>query len=109
MKQQKEIDEFASERDWKKYHTPKELLLGLIEEIGEFRNIIKWELDESKIKEKIRRHFPDVEDFFGDMLWELCLLGNYCEVDIEKALNQVIRQNKIRFPVDQFKGKHTNE
>ncbi len=109
MKQQKEIDEFASEREWKKYHTPKELLLGLVEEIGEFRNIIKWELNESKVQDKIRRHYHEIEDFFGDMLWKLCLLANYCEVDIEKALNDVISKNKIRFPVDQVKGKHTNE
>jgi len=41
-KLQKQVENFINKREWRKYHTPKELLLALVEEIGEFRNIIKW-------------------------------------------------------------------
>lgn len=41
MQQQKIIKHFIEERQWQPYHTPKELLLAIVEEIGEFRNIIK--------------------------------------------------------------------
>jgi len=109
MKQQKEVKKFLEEREWTQYHTPKELLLGLVEEIGEFRNIIKWEKDENKVKQKIKNNFEEAEDFFGDMLWELSSLANYCEVDLSQALDKVIKKHKKRFPIDKVKGKHTNE
>ncbi len=109
MKQQKTVEDFLAEREWRKYHMPKDLLLGLVEEIGEFRNIIKWEQDEAKILKKIQDHYEDVEDFFGDVLWILCSLANYCGVNISEALDKVIEKHKLRYPVEQVKGKHTNE
>jgi NTP pyrophosphatase (non-canonical NTP hydrolase) len=109
MEQQKIVSNFVKEREWDRYHTPKELLLGMVEEIGEFRNIIKWEQDEEKVRLKIQDNFAEVEDFFGDMLWELCSLANYCSVDINTALNKVIEKHRIRFPTQEVKGKHTNE
>lgn len=109
MKQQKQVKEFVRERNWEQYHVPKELLLGMVEEIGEFRNIIKWERDDEKVLAKIRDNFEETEDFFGDILWELCSLGNYCGVDLSEALDKVIVKHKKRFPVEKFKGKHTNE
>jgi len=109
MKQQKIVNDFLKERGWHKYHTPKELLLGMVEEIGEFRNIIKWELDETKVKEKIKENHQEIENFFGDMLWELCSLANYCEVDVSNALDKVIKNHEKRYPKNKVKGKHTNE
>jgi dCTP diphosphatase len=109
MKQQKIIEEFLNKRNWRQFHTPKELLLGMVEEIGEFRNIIKWEPDENKVLDKIKNNYDEVEDFFGDILWELSSLANYCNVDLSEALNKVIKKHEIRFPVDQVKNRHTNE
>jgi NTP pyrophosphatase (non-canonical NTP hydrolase) len=109
MHQQKQVEAFLEERGWRKFHTPKELLLGMVEEIGEFRNIIKWEHDEGKVREKIMAKHDEVDDFFGDMLWELASLANYCEVNLSDALDRVIEAHKKRFPVEGTKGKHTNE
>ncbi|MFH0952560.1 MAG: MazG nucleotide pyrophosphohydrolase domain-containing protein [Patescibacteria group bacterium] len=109
MKQQKEVAEFIKERNWNKYHTPKELLLGMVEEIGEFRNIIKWERDEDRVLKKIKDNYEEIEDFFGDMLWELSSLANYCGVDLDQALDKVIKKHEIRYPVEAVKDKHTNE
>jgi len=109
MKQQEVVEEFLKERDWRQFHTPKELLLGMVEEIGEFRNIIKWEKDEAKVLKKIQDNYEEVDDFFGDMMWELCSLANYCNVDLSVALDRVIEKHKKRFPADEVIGKHTNE
>lgn len=109
MNQQKTVEKLINERDWRQFHTPKELLLALVEEIGEFRNIIKWEQDGEKIRQKIRERHDEVDDFFGDVLWELCSLANYCEVNLSDALDRVIEKHKIRYPVGEVKGTHTNE
>jgi len=36
---QKQIKKFCEERNWGQFHNPKDLLLGIVEEIGELRNI----------------------------------------------------------------------
>ncbi len=105
---QEEIAKFAEKRNWDQYHDPKELLLGIVEEVGEFRNIIKWELNKEKIKEIIKKNFEEVEDTFGDMLWFICLLANRCGVDLETALKKVIKKNERRFPLNETVDKHTN-
>lgn len=83
--------------------------MGLVEEIGEFRNIIKWEQNKNKVKEKIKKNHAEVEDFFGDVMWEICSLANYCGVNVEEALEKVISKHTKRFPVKKFKGKHINQ
>jgi len=105
---QKEIEEFVKERRWIKFHNPKELLLGIIEEVGEFRNIIKWELDQERLEEIIKNNYEEVEDTFGDMLWFIVSLANRCNVDLEIALKKVIERNKKRFPKEKFFKTHTN-
>ncbi len=109
MRQQAKVKEFIRARDWEQYHLPKELLLGIVEEIGEFRNIVKWEQDLEKVKEKIKANFDDVEDFFGDVMFELCSLANYCGVDIDTALDKVLERHEARYPAAAVKGAHTNE
>lgn len=104
-KQQNLIKEFKKKRDWDKYHTPKELLLGMVEEIGEFRNIIKWQLTEEGVKKQIEENYDEAEDFFGDIMFEICSLANYCEVDVEAALDKVIAKNDVRYNKDIINNK----
>jgi len=150
---------------WHRFHQPKELLLAMVEEIGEFRNLIKWEqnpenvrkiilgitekMDEAianspmtenqlrtlyylaSINGKINTHrdqpatdwlkqIANIKDpysltrgeaneltsrlirkevlgFFSDILWLLGSLAEYCEVDLEQALDRAIETTKSRF------------
>ncbi len=38
---QRQIHQFSKERDWNQFYNPKDLLLGIVEEIGEIRNLVK--------------------------------------------------------------------
>jgi len=110
---QKRVSEFKASRDWHKFHQPKDLLLGMVEEIGEFRNIIKWEQDLNEIKNILvyecdNKRRENVENFFGDMLWYLASLAEYCEIDLEKAMFEQIKELESRFPIDKVKGTTAN-
>jgi dCTP diphosphatase len=39
---QERIREFVRERDWEQFHTPKNLLLALVGEVGELAEIFQW-------------------------------------------------------------------
>ncbi len=107
-KYQKIIKKFAEDRDWGKFHNPKDLLLGIVEEVGELRNIIKWEQDLDKLKKVMVENKKEVEDGVGDIFWFLALLANGCGVDIDEAIEKTIKDNEKRFPIKEIKGKHTN-
>jgi len=105
---QEKIKKFAEERDWTQFHTHKDLLLGIVEEIGEIRNIIKWEQDIEKIKKAIDEHKEELKDHIGDLYWFLALLANNSNIDLDEAISEVINKNELRFPINDTKSKHTN-
>jgi NTP pyrophosphatase (non-canonical NTP hydrolase) len=107
---QKELEEFLQERDWRKYHQPKDLLLGIVEEVGEFRNLIKWEQDNERVRSIVLKeeNRKEVKDFFRDMMWFLSSLANYCKVDIEEVLEGFVELQAKRFPVGKVKGTIAN-
>jgi len=45
-----EIIEFATARDWEQYHTPRNIILALLGEVGELAEIVQWKGDENNIK-----------------------------------------------------------
>lgn len=107
-KHQRIIKKFAEDRNWGQFHNPKDLLLGIVEEIGELRNIVKWEQDLNKLRKALLNNKDEVEDGVGDIFWFLALLANSCGVDIDKAIEKVIKENEKRFPLKETRNKHTN-
>jgi NTP pyrophosphatase (non-canonical NTP hydrolase) len=110
---QRAVARLKKERDWDQFHQPKDLLLGLIEEIGEFRNLVKWEQDPKKIRDILvtkatPEHRAEVVDFFGDALWYLGSLADYCKVDLIEASQLIITELDSRFPKQTVKGTTAN-
>lgn len=170
---QKSVSKLKQMLGWSQIHQPKELLLGMIEEIGEFRNLIKWEQDPENIRKivlgisknlteaspisqmtqkqmkqlyylasingkintdrgeaatnwiKQKANVNDLSritvgsadklisklireeivDFFGDILWYLGSLADYCKVDLQQAIDDVIKNLESRYPPKIVKGK----
>jgi len=105
---QRQIKKFCKERGWDKFHNPKDLLLGIVEEVGEIRNLIKWEQNPGKIKKILLKNRRELKDNIGDILWFLSILANSAKIDMDEAIKEVIEANKKRFPLKMTKGKHTN-
>ena len=105
---QKRIEKFSIDRDWSQFHNPKDLLLGIVEEIGEIRNLVKWEQDPEVLREVLEKNKEELEDNIGDIYWFLALLANGSDIDINEAIDKVIKLNEERFPVKDVKSNHTN-
>jgi NTP pyrophosphatase (non-canonical NTP hydrolase) len=55
---------FAEERDWNKYHTPRNLCLSLVAEIGELCECFQWR--------------GEVEEGLPGCWWQLVLIFSFC-------------------------------
>lgn len=82
--------------------------MGIVEEIGEIRNIVKWEQDIEIIKDVLEKNKEELEDNIGDIYWFLALLANGSGINMDEAIDKVIKSNEKRFPVKDIKSKHTN-
>lgn len=105
---QKRIKKFSVERDWEKFYNPKDLLLGIVEEVGEIRNLVKWEQDTKILKKVLQENREELEDNIGDIYWCLSLLANENNINLDEAIAKVIASNEKRFPIEDTKSHHTN-
>ncbi|XVF84510.1 hypothetical protein PTKIN_Ptkin17bG0042700 [Pterospermum kingtungense] len=97
--------EFARERDWDQYHSPRNLLLALVGEVGELSEIFQW-------KGEVPRGLPDwkeeeklhVGEELSDVLLYLVRLSDICGVDLGKAALRKIEMNAIKYPAKHCLG-----
>ena len=93
-----QILEFRNAREWKKFHTPKNLSLSLIIELGELFELIQWQKDE-EIGEELARIKSQVSEELADVAIYLFLLAHELEVDLGKAIPDKLKKSDIKYPI----------
>ncbi|HEX7080800.1 MAG TPA: nucleotide pyrophosphohydrolase [Gammaproteobacteria bacterium] len=94
---------FASERDWERFHSPKNLSMALAAEAAELLEEFQWlteeqsrTLDPVKL-ERVRREIADV-------LLYLVRLADVLDVDLPAAADEKIALNARKYPAERVKG-----
>ncbi|CAI0559738.1 unnamed protein product, partial [Linum tenue] len=91
--------EFARERDWDRFHSPRNLLLALVGEVGELSEIFQWKGEVPKglpdWKEEERVHLGEE---LSDVLLYLVRLSDICGIDLGKAALRKLQLNAIKYP-----------
>ena len=102
---QQRMRDFARERDWQQFHTPKNLIMALTAECGELAGVFRWLHDEQAIKlMQDPAKAQEVEAELADVLGCLLRLADVLGVDLVAALERKIGVNSHRYPADQFRG-----
>lgn len=103
------IKNFNLERDWDKYHNPKDVLLALVSEVGELSECYRW-LSHAEVEkvhaDPVKRKV--IEEELADIFIYLIILGYKMNVDLAKIIEEKLVKNETRYSVDKIKGKHTN-
>ena len=95
------LREFSNERNWEKYHSPKNLSMALSVEASELLEIFQWlTLEESQDKNNISFRKKDVQDELADILTFLLMLADVLEINLETAIQQKISENAKKYPAD---------
>jgi NTP pyrophosphatase (non-canonical NTP hydrolase) len=100
-----DLQKFADDRDWQKFHTPKNLAISIAIEASELLQLFQWsrgqtdwlELKDEKLKHK-------VEDEIADILLYLIRFADLANLDLETIVLNKIHVNSTRYAVDKFKG-----
>ena len=99
------LAEFAAARNWRPYHTPKNLAAALSVEASELLEIFQWLTPEESARvlddpDTAHRVHDEVADVLAYLLQFCEVLG----VDPLEALSAKIDRNERRFPADTPNG-----
>jgi dCTP diphosphatase len=97
-----EVAAFAAERAWEQFHSPRNLLLALVGEVGEAAEILRWQGDAAETIPPDKR--DDWADELADVLTLLVRLADRSGVDLTAAFATKLEKARLKYPVDLFKG-----
>lgn len=104
------MEQFATERDWNQFHSPKNLAMALTVETAELQERFQW-LTEAQSAELDEKQLSAVQDEIADVQLYLIRLAGKLNVDIEAACWAKMEKNAEKYPVERVKGsakKYTN-
>ena len=97
------LREFAKERDWDQFHSPKNFSMALIVECAELVEHFQWLTDEQS-KNLPADTLEEVRLEMADIFLYLIRLADKLDVDLIDAANRKIKLNAEKYPVEKAKG-----
>eukprot|EP00941_MAST-03F_sp_MAST-3F-sp1_P005309 g5309.t1 len=102
------LSTFANERDWNQFHSPRNVLLAMVGEVGELSELFQWRGDDGckpglpDWSEKEKTHLGEE---LSDVLLYLLRLSDRCGIDLGKAVLRKLQKNAEKYPAERVKGK----
>jgi NTP pyrophosphatase (non-canonical NTP hydrolase) len=97
---------FVAERDWEKYHTPKNLAMSLAIEAAELMEHFQWlEPAESRGVADSPHAKAEVADELADVLCYALSLANALQIDVSSAVLAKLQKNALKYPIERFRGR----
>ncbi len=96
---------FARERDWEKYHNPKNLSMALAGEAAELMEHFLWhDGAESARAAADSGKAEGIRDELADVVIYALEFANVCSIDIADAIADKLRKNAAKYPVEKARG-----
>jgi dCTP diphosphatase len=97
---------FARERDWEQFHSPKNLSMALAAESGELMEHFLW--TESGASADVLRD-PKKSEAIADELADVAIyaleFANIAKIDLAAAIERKLAKNAVKYPVEKAKGR----
>jgi len=97
------LRQFAKDREWDQFHSPKNLSMALSVEVSELVEKFQW-LTEEQSYNLDQRQYATVADEIADIQMYLARLADKLNIDIGEAIDQKIVKNEAKYPAEKVKG-----
>ncbi|MCL7488155.1 MAG: nucleotide pyrophosphohydrolase [Desulfobulbaceae bacterium] len=98
------LQQFADERDWEQFHSPKNLVMALGVEVAELTEHFQWLSQQQSM-----RLSPEKQQAVGqelaDVLIYLVRLAHRLNIDLLTEAEKKIALNAQKYPVEQSRGR----
>ena len=97
------LRQFAAERDWQKFHSPKNLSMALIAEAAELVEHFQW-LTEEQSASLPPEKLAEIELELADIQIYLVELADKLQLDLMAAVEKKLAINASKYPAEKVKG-----
>ncbi len=97
---------FRDERDWKQYHSPRNLAASISIEAAELLELFQWSSDESADRDVEERR-SDLERELADILIYCLLLAHDAGIEPSSAIKRKLAENDAKYPIEKARGSRT--
>jgi dCTP diphosphatase len=101
------LSKFRDDRDWSKFHDPKNLAEAISVEAAELQELFLWQ-DVKEVIKKIKEDASfrkEVEEEFADIMIFAINFANSIGIDIAKVIEEKVDKNNKKYPVEKAKGR----
>lgn len=92
------IERFNGERDWHRFHAPKNLAMALSVEASELAEIFQW-MSEAESDALDPEHLVRATEEIADVQIYLIQIAARLGIDIDTAVDEKMRKNAAKYPV----------
>ncbi len=92
------LRKFSRDRDWEKFHTPKNLSMALSVETSELLEIFQW-LTEKESKSLNAKQTQATKEELADILIYLIRIADKLNIDLDEAVEEKIKLNAKKYPI----------
>jgi NTP pyrophosphatase (non-canonical NTP hydrolase) len=101
------VSEFVEERDWRQFHTPKNLSMSLAIEAAELMEHFQWlTASESRALANDAARLENVSDELADVVCYALALANELGIDLARALERKMAKNREKYPAEEYRGRY---
>lgn len=101
---QKKVVKFRDDRDWKQFHTPKDLSMSIAIEAAELMECFQWKTKEDVEKYINSEKSEEISEEMADILVYLLNLADVLNIDILKSAYNKLEKNAAKYPVEKAKS-----
>lgn len=95
-----QVLKFRDDRNWKQFHTPKDLAISIALEAAELLEVFQWSADDVRCSEKADR----IREELADVVNYCILMADVCGLDLDEIVQEKIRKNAEKYPVEKAYG-----
>ena len=97
------LRQFAKDRDWEQFHSPKNLSMALSVECAELIEHFQWLTEEASSQITVEDKVA-VEDEIVDVLLYTLRIADVLDIDLPTAIARKTQANEAKYPIDKVKG-----
>jgi dCTP diphosphatase len=95
--------EFRDARDWKQYHSPKNLAGSIVIEAAELLETLQWSSDATVVAD-VEANRTDIGRELADILIYCVLMAHETGVDLGSAVSDKLAENDAKYPAAKARG-----
>jgi NTP pyrophosphatase (non-canonical NTP hydrolase) len=100
------VEAFVAERQWEKFHDPKNLSMSIAIEAGELMEHFQWlRSEELPSVEQDAKKMAEIREELADIAAYLFSFAHRMKIDVSSALEDKMEKNAKKYPADAFRGR----